>query len=220
MNVMPNRFRLFVILGCTGALAAAHAEDVYKCTKADESISFQDTPCAADQIQKEIHITKPPSSTSAVSAPGEGEAPAIPDQPQQKMITQASGVLPQMWDCVRAEDGSHYVSRDGATPPRMVPLGIMGGPSKSLASAYGPGGIGVSAPGMGKTPINTSPQAEVANDYVAVQDRCEPQTKEQVCMYLQQQYNELQKKMQRAFKDDQATLKPQEDQLSHELNGC
>ena len=222
MDVMPNRLRFLVIAACLSWLGSAKAEDVYKCTKADESIAFQDTPCAADQTETAIHLAKPPRPPPAPVAEADRmeplDNPNAPPQPTH--FAKSPNDLPELFNCVRAEDGSAYVSSDGSPPPRMVPLGILGGPSKSLASAYGPGGIGVSAPGMGKTPISTSPQDVVASDYVAVQDRCQRASKEQVCIFLQQQYNEVQRKLQRAFKDEQATLKPQEQQLSRELNGC
>ena len=96
----------------------------------------------------------------------------------------------------------------------------MGYPGKSLASAYGPGGIGVSAPGMRQIPIDTSPQAAVAADYIAVQNHCERTTHEQTCDYLHQQYDQTHEKLRRAFKDEQAVLQPQADELDAQLDGC
>ena len=125
-----------------------------------------------------------------------------------------------MWVCVRPEDGSQYMSRDGVSQPRMVPAGVLGIPGKDLAKAYGPGGIGVSAPGVRTVPIDHSAQAEVAGDYVAVQDQCTQATPAQVCGYLEKQYDDVHQKLKRAFKDEQAVLKPQEDQLLKDLGGC
>lgn len=219
---MPNRLRIIFIAACLDAMLPAHAADVYKCTKEDGTLAFQDTPCAADQTETTIHLAKPPRAQPAPVADADLMEPRDnPNKPLPAMhFTKSPTDLPELFNCVRAEDGTTYVSRDGSPPPHMVPLGILGGPSQSLASAYGPGGIGVSAPGMRKTPINRSPQAEVASDYVAVQDRCQPAPKEQVCIFLQQQYNEVQTKLQHASKEQQATLKPQQDELSQQLNGC
>jgi len=217
---MPNRIHLLWLIALADA-APGRAEDVFKCTGTDGAVAFQATHCAADRVEAIVHIADPPKVQPAQQAPTEGEQAdaGVSQQAPSKVIVQG-GSLPQLWNCTRAEDGAPFISRDGPTPPRMVPLGILGGPSRSLASAYAPGGIGVSAPGMRKTPIDTSPQDAIASQYVAVQDHCEPATKEQVCIYLQQQLNDVQKKLQRAFKDEQATLKPQETELLRQMQGC
>jgi hypothetical protein len=127
---------------------------------------------------------------------------------------------PAMWLCVRPEDGSQYMSRDGVVQPRMVPAGVLGIPGKNLAQAYGQKGIGVSAPGVRTVPVDHSAQAAVAGDYVAVQDQCSQASPTQVCGYLQKQYDDIHQKLKRAFKDEQAVLQPQEDQLLKDLGGC
>jgi hypothetical protein len=125
-----------------------------------------------------------------------------------------------LWLCTRPEDGTHFVSRDGATPPRMVPAGVLGIPNKPLTSAYGPGGISVSAPGVRRIPVDTSPQSAVAGAYVAVQDQCERATPEQTCDYLREQYDKVHTKLRNAFKDEQAELQPQADELDKQIGGC
>ena len=131
-----------------------------------------------------------------------------------------TSTLPPLWVCTRPEDGSHYVSRDGVTQPRMVPAGILGLPGQSLASAYGAGGIGVSAPGVRKIPVDKSPQSVPAGDYVAIQDQCDRATQEQACEYLHSQRDQVHEKLKRAFKDDRAVLQPQQDELDDQLSGC
>jgi hypothetical protein len=69
-------------------------------------------------------------------------------------------------------------------------------------------------------PVDRSPQAAIAGDYVAVQDQCQPMSSEQTCTYLQKQYDDVHQKLKRAFKDEQAILQPQEDKLSNDLAGC
>ena len=69
-------------------------------------------------------------------------------------------------------------------------------------------------------PIDRSAQAAVAGDYVAVQDQCSQASHAQVCGYLQKQYDDVHQKLKRAFKDEQAVLQPQEDQLLKDLDGC
>jgi hypothetical protein len=128
--------------------------------------------------------------------------------------------LPPLWVCHRAEDGSQYFSRSGTPPVRYVPLGVLGYPGKSLAQAYGPGGIGVSAPGMRKIPIDRSPGAAVGADYTPLQDTCMRASREQTCTYLRKQYDEVEHKLRNAFKHERATLQPQADELLQQLGGC
>ena len=153
------------------------------------------------------------TSSAAMAPPPPAPQPAAaPPPPRQP--------LPPLWLCTNAEDGKQYISRDGVTQQRLVPLGVMGYPGKSLASAYGPGGIGVSAPGMRQIPIDTSPQAAVAGDYITIQDQCEQATREQTCTYLRQQYDQVHEKLRGAFKDEQSVLQPQADELDAQLDGC
>ena len=207
-----------------GAAACAHAGDVYKCTGGDDVIAFQDHPCAAGETETTVHIAKSPRPP--VVEPPEDERTEPADPPRTWQQTQihigdpAQNFSTTLFSCINGEDGKQYMSRNGNPEPRMVPAGTMGIPGQSLAQAYRPGGIGVSAPGVRKIPIDNSPQSAIAAAYVAVQDHCEPATQEQACRYLRQQYDDVQEKLKRAFKDEQATLKPQADQLSRELNGC
>ena len=136
------------------------------------------------------------------------------------MEVPAPAPLPPLWVCHRAEDGSQYFSQSGAPPVRYVPLGVLGVPGKSLAQAYGPGGIGVSAPGMRKIPIDSSPQASLGADYTPLQDTCMRATRTQTCAYLRKQYDDVAHKLHNAFKDERATLQPQADALESQLNGC
>ena len=128
---------------------------------------------------------------------------------------------PPIWFCTRAEDGTRYVSHDGAAPSRWVPAGILGVPGKSLAQTYGPGGGGgVSAPGVKKTPISTSPHDRVAAQYIEVQDQCVPGTFEQACEALRDELETIEKKLPRAFNAERATLEPRRAELRHLLEGC
>jgi hypothetical protein len=223
---MIRRARLVLLPFAFGA-GLAQAGDVYKCTTPDGGIAYQDRPCAPGETETRFHVVAPPPATPAPTS-GEGgegggenpESGSATPPPNAPLPPQQQGPLPALWLCTRAEDGSSYVSRDGATPPRMVPAGVLGIPGQSLAQAYGPGGVGVSAPGVRPIPIDTSPQSAIAAGYVAVQDRCVPATKEQTCTWLQQRFVEVQQKLRRAFKDEAATLKPQEEQLRNELDGC
>ena len=128
--------------------------------------------------------------------------------------------LPPLWVCRNAEDGSTYFSRNGSPPVRYLPLGVLGYPGHSLSQAYGPGGIGVSAPGMRQIPIDNSPRDAIASQYTPLQDECVRASREQTCGWLQKQYDDVTHKLHNAFKDQQAILQPQADELESQLNGC
>jgi hypothetical protein len=201
------------IIVCSGVQAA----EVYKCTNAGGVPAFQDHPCASGDEESKVHIVNTPAAPAAAAA-DDSPAPAEPVVVQR--LGHAKSAAPTMWLCVRPEDGSQYMSRDGVSQPRMVPAGVLGIPGKNLADAYGQKGIGVSAPGVRSVPIDRSAQAAVAGDYVAVQDQCSQASPAQVCGYLQKQYDDVHQKLKRAFKDEQAVLQPQEDQLLKDLGGC
>jgi len=204
-----------------GAAAGAHAGDVYKCTGADDVIAFQDHPCAAGETETTIRMAKPPRPSVVEPPADERMEPADAPPTRQALIGNgAQNYSPILFSCINGEDGKEYISRNGNPEPRMVPAGTMGIPGQTLAQAYRPGGIGVSAPGMRKIPIDNSPQSAIAAAYVAVQDRCAPATQEQACTYLRKQYDDVMQKLRRAFKDEQAVLKPQAEQLSRDLDGC
>lgn len=199
--------------------AQAAATDVYKCMDAQDNVAFQDRPCPQNAKQAEIWLPDAPPapapSTTPTSAPSAATAlpPPVP-------ITKPPAPLPPLWICRNADDGSTYFSRTGSPPVRYVPLGVLGYPGKSLAQAYGPGGIGVSAPEMRKIPIDVSSRNAIAGDYTPLQDSCTRATREQTCGWLQKQYDDIAHKLRNAFKDQQAILQPQADELQNELNGC
>ena len=211
---------VFFLLLAPCVFGAAHAGNVYKCTNPQGAITFQDQPCRAGDSETAIHLTTQPPPPSMASG---GEAAATESQPlpaPAAPIARVQRTLPPLWLCTRPEDGTHFVSHDGATPPRMVPAGILGMPNKPLTSAYGPGGIGVSAPGVRHIPVDASPQAAAAGAYVAVQDQCDRASPEQTCDYLREQYDQVHAKLRRAFKDEQAELQPQADELDKQMHGC
>jgi len=201
--------------------AAAHAGEVYKCTNAAGGVAYQDVPCASGDAEATVHMSAQP----AAPAPGDSVEPMqrAQDGPAQQAApppATASKDPPAMWLCTRPEDGKQYMSSDGAPPTRMVPSGILGQPGKSVGTAYGKSNIGVSAPGLRKIPVSPAPEDAAATDYVAVQDQCEPATREATCSYLQGQYDQLHEKLKHAFKDDRAVLEPQLYTLDRQMDGC
>lgn len=197
----------------------ARASEVYKCTDAQGDVAFQDHPCRTGNDQTLVHIDD--TAPQSPAPPTFDVAPA-PAQPAQAAlpVAPAPTPLPPLWICENAEDGTQYFSRDGVPPVRYVPLGTLGYPGQSLSQAYGPGGIGVSAPGMRKIPIDRSPDAALAGGYTPLQDRCVQASRDQTCSYLHSQYDKIHEKLRRAFKDERAILQPQQDTLEAQLGNC
>lgn len=198
----------------------ATATDVYKCTDAQGNVAFQDQPCPAGTTQAQVWLPDAPSvqPQPAATAPTLSTSDSNPPPPMP--VAKPSAPLPPLWICRNADDGSTYFSRNGSPPVRYVPLGVLGFPGHSLSQAYGPGGIGVSAPELSKTPINTSPRDAIASQYTPLQDECVRASREQTCGWLQKQYDEVAHKLHNAFKDQQAILQPQANELEGQLNGC
>src|SRR5581483_5193415 len=131
---MTPRLIAILLLATAGAV---HAADVHKCTDANERITFQDKPCPEGSGDVTVHIPDPPPPPPDADAPREGGTPSdasagLPPTAPPAPTTPAApdggaGTTTPLWICTRPEDGSQYLSRDGATPPRMVPAGIMRG---------------------------------------------------------------------------------------------
>jgi Domain of unknown function (DUF4124) len=210
-----------LLLAACGSCAAG---DVYKCTNAAGALTYQDHPCAAGDAEKKMDLIPDAPPPPAAANPADDAAPAPAEPPvsasNPMMRAQANASVPTLFVCVHSEDGTQYMSRDGNPQPRLVPAGVLGVGGKSLAQTYAPGGVGVSAPGLRQTPVDRSAASAISGDYVAVQDRCMQATAADTCTYLQKQYDDVHQKLKRAFKDEQAILKPQEEQLSHDLDGC
>jgi hypothetical protein len=198
--------------------AAAYARDVYKCTTPRGDTAYQDMPCAANTTETVLRVadesTRAPPATAVAPAPEAPKAP--PPEPRR-----ARTALPPLWLCTNAENGSHYTSLNGPPPPRLVPLGTLGYPGKSLADAYRAGSNVMSAPELSKPPIDRSPGSAMAASYTQLQDECVLANADQTCAYLRQQFDQTSDKLRRArFKDEQAALEPQVDELEDDLGGC
>ncbi|HST27993.1 MAG TPA: DUF4124 domain-containing protein [Rudaea sp.] len=199
--------------------AEATATDVYKCTDAQGNVAFQDRPCPQNTKQAEVWLPDlPPAPAQPADAPSAPSAASV--LPPSVPVAKPPAPLPPLWVCRKAEDGSTYFSRSGSPPVRYVPLGVLGYPGHSLSQAYGPSGIGVSAPGMRQIPIDNSPRDAIASQYTPLQDECVHASREQTCGWLQKQYDDVTHKLHNAFKDQQAILQPQADELESQLNGC
>jgi len=213
-----------------GGATRSSAQTIYRCVDAQGDVTYQDRACKAGTKQTVEQfapaITRnpaEPATTSFDALPPAPSSPAVETPPPMAPSAPPPPlpVPPPIWFCTRAEDGTRYVSHDGATPSRWVPAGVVGIPGKSLAQTYGPGGGGgVSAPGVKKTPVLRSPRDSVAANFIEVKDQCEPGTLEQACENLRDELTTIEKKLPRAFNAERATLEPRRAELRHLLEGC
>jgi hypothetical protein len=214
---MPSLSARFALLFAL-CLSGVHAREVYKCTTAQGDVAYQDKPCV-DSSQTTLRVADEsavPVPAAVPAAAPAAEPPKPPAMPQRQRKP-----LPALWLCTNAEDGSHYASLNVYPPPRLVPLGTLGYPGKSLNEAYRAGANVMSAPELSKPPIDRSRGSAWALGYTQVQDDCALAGADQTCAYLNQQFDLTSDKLRRArFKDEQARLQPQVDDLEDYLGGC
>jgi len=212
-------FALRVVTLLALCAAGAHAREVYKCTTPQGGVAYQDVPCAVGSDESLVRISGDSAASAGTAAPVETPQPA--EQPKPAETPRPRKPLPRIWFCQNAEDGSVYVSRNGAPPPRAVPFGVLGFTGKTLNQAFRAGSNVMSAPELNKPPIDRSPQGSVANNYAQLQDECIEANADQTCAYLRQQLDATGDKLDHArFKDEQSRLQPQVDQLRGELDCC
>ena len=196
--------------------APAWAGTAYQCTSANGKVSYQDKPCAPGQRQQALQLDDAePPTPAAVAAPPPAEAPPrpAPSPPPEPVAP-----LPVMYACMRATDGKTYFSENGNPPPYQAPYGILGASQLPLSQVYGPGGGGgASAPELNRGKITPG---LVARHYVWVQDSCRPLTSGETCRALRDAYDEVEMKLQRAFKSDRPPLEQREATLLSQLRGC
>jgi len=218
---MPIRLACFALL--LALCASAHAREVYKCTNAQGGVAFQDKPCARDATEVTVHVAEEPEYAPAPVAPvAEPSAAPPPPPPVPARLKPPLKPLPPLWLCVNGEDGSRYISRNGAPPPRLVPLGVLGYPPKTLSEAYAPGATNrMSAPEMSKVPVDTSARGSIGAGYVQIQDECMTLNPEQSCDVLHHQLDQTNDKLGRArFNDERAKLGAEAESIESDLGGC
>lgn len=209
-----RRFFFLLLLMPLPAMAGA----AYKCTAANGAVVYQDAPCAKGQRQEMLDLPQdlgpapaPPASASDTDAQAPARLPApMPPTP--------AAPLPAMFVCLKATDGKSYLTENGEPQPYLVPFGILGAAPRSLSQVYGPGGGGgASAPELnrGKTNPNL-----VGNNFVWVQDQCRPLSFSDTCSALRDAYDDVERKLSRAFKSDRPPLEKRETQLLAQLTNC
>lgn len=211
--IFATALALVCIVACTSACA-----QVYRCTAANGSVSYQDRACTPGQKQRILDVPgrAPPGYVPLPAATAPSGAMASVPSPQS-YVPPALLPLPVMYTCVGAVNGNQYLTRS-PPPPYLAPLGVMGYPPQSLSQAYGaPGGAGMSAPESAKPRIGGP---RIATGMTEVQDYCLPATHAQVCGYVQREYDENHRKLRMAMPHEQPPLEKREQQLSAQLKSC
>ena len=193
----------------------AMAGAAYKCTAANGATVYQDAPCAKGQRQEVLDL---PQDLGPAPAPPTSAPDVITKASIEPAAPAPGAPLPAMFVCLKATDGKNYVSENGNPQPYLVPFGILGAAPQPLSQVYGPGGGGgASAPELnrGKTNPNL-----VGNNFVWVQDQCRPLSFSETCSALHDAYDDVERKLRRAFKSDRAPLEKRESQLLAQLVNC
>jgi hypothetical protein len=195
----------------------AHAQ-VYRCTARNGSVAYQDRPCAPGEQQKVIEVpghapagyVPPPAATAATAATTASATPPPAYVPPPTP-------LPTMYTCIGAVNGKQYLT-SSPPPPYLAPLGVMGYPPQSLSHAYGArGGAGVSAPELSRPRVGGSP---AATGMTEVQDYCVPATRAKVCGFVENEYEQNDRKLRMAMPHEQPPYEQREHELQGELRNC
>ena len=90
----------------------------------------------------------------------------------------------------------------------------------NLAQAYGPNGIGVSAPGLRTIPHAPAASSPFGGMSTWVDDECWYASPREACAYLRDQLEDVASKLRRAFSDTQSQLQQQQADLRQRMRGC
>lgn len=203
-----------VLLLCLLPALPAAATEVYRCVGVHGRLAFQDTPCPRGSAQKILDLPTPGPTQPAPPLPA---TPRTAPPPAATPPSAPSLPLPALYRCVNATNGKTYLSTVGDPQPYLAPLGVLGVPQLPLARAYGPGGIGVSAPGAGPPANVASP---IAGYYTWVQDRCLPLPRGAVCANLRRRLDTLQSRISQTFQFDRPPLQAEARTLRAQLQNC
>lgn len=217
---MARMKRLFVLAGIGGLATSAAAIEIVRCTTADGEVRYQDRPCAAGEAVQTIQLVDDLPRAAVPDEPSQVEAPAAGTP--RTMVVDApppAPTMPASWLC-RRENGSRYLSDNGIGERRAVPLAMLGVPGRSLADAYGPGGTGVSAPGLRQPGIDRSPDAQIGAAYTWVEDACEPVDGAAVCRFLEGEIGAAEYRLRRAFSDTSAQVRAEIAALRERAAAC
>lgn len=194
-----------------------HAETVYKCVAAGQTI-YQQTPCAKAQHQEAIQLVDSAPADGKV-APMPGAPPPRDDGDMPEPSAPPAAPPPRMYGCIRATDGKPYTSRNGNPEPYLAPSGVVGDFGGSLSDTYGNSRSAVaSAPELSRG--KGSVGALVNNSYIWVQDQCRALSPDETCRVLRDDADANQKAIRNAFKSDKPPLEAKDASLRRQLQGC
>lgn len=213
------RAALVPLLFFVHLLAPADAASIYRCLGADGVIRFQDQPCRSDESSRRIELPDAPAPAALVVPRDESKVPPAPAAvdvaPEFVPEPAAPATL-----CTR-EDGSRYLSDSGHGEQHTVPLGVLGIPRDSLAEAYGGrDGIGVSAPGLRKPPVDHSRHGQIGALHTWVEDPCMKINNAQLCEYLGARIADAERALRLAFSDSQARRRNELEALRQRASQC
>ncbi len=202
-----------LLLLALAVASPATATTVYKCVAGNGQVSYQGTPCPSGQKQHTLQLVNPPpiEPAPATSSPAVAQQQAMPTSAPPPEPATPVTPPPQMYRCVRATDGTTYLSTNGHPAPYLAPLGMLGIVPSSLAQTYS----AANHMGHGKVTAGL-----VASRYTTVRDDCRALSPRETCQALEDAYNANQAKLFRAFHDQEASLKQRQTQLESELTHC
>jgi len=177
----------------------------YKCIAANGAVTYQGTPCAHGQRQQVLQLSDDAPAAPSSSPPID-KVSSVATVPPPAPPRPPSAPLPQLYRCTRATDGKPYISSNGHPPPYYAPLAMTGIVPTPIGQNYG-----------GRVSPNA---AMIASHYTQVQDQCQAMTPQDTCSTLRDEYDENEKKLQRAFKSDQPPLLKRESELLAQLQQC
>lgn len=209
------------MLRCIAPLAlilfalSAQAGPIYRCVGPQGRIAFQDRPCSADAKQTLLDLPPPPAPVPAVAiSPSPTTTPIAPTRVTTVAPTTP---LPTWYRCRNAVNGKIYVSRTPNPPAYRAPLGMLGIPQLPLSRVYGPGGAGISAPGVGQVAHIASP---LAGYYTWVRDRCVPMPRAALCQRLDQQLTKIDNTLREPYPPQHQQLEQRATILRGQLRNC
>ena len=209
------------MLRCLAPLAlilfalSAQAGPIYRCIGPQGNIAFQDRPCPRNAQQTLMDLPPPPARVPAASIPAPQKSSPIP--PTRITAAVPTTRLPTWYRCRNAVNGKIYASRTPHPPAYQAPLGMLGIPQLPLSRVYGPGGAGISAPGVGRAAHVASP---IAGYYTWVRDRCVPMPRATLCRRMNQQLTKIEHSLREPYPPRRQQLEQRAATLRAQLRNC
>ncbi len=208
--------RCLVLFALLFFAVPASAGPVYRCTGPQGRLAFQDRPCPGDAQQTLLKLPPPPPTRPTPQLAPPAHQPSTNTTAQPGAATSATP-LPKLYRCRGAVNGKTYVSDTPNPPAYRAPLGVLGIPQMPLSRVYGPGGAGISAPGVGRAAHVASP---LAGYYTWVRDRCRPMPRAALCKRLDQQLTKIDNTLREPYPPRRQQLEQRATTLREQLRNC